>query len=112
MESTQRKQIDAATIAECDRAIERILSECDDELDVFVASTPRNGHFRHVAALVNYERARRLSLIDQLEEGHADCQDANAEKVAIWLYAAILVMSGGAVIILVRGLWWLGTKIF
>lgn len=112
MESTRRKRIDAYTIAECDREIERILSEHNNELDFFVTSVPDDGRFRHVAALVDFERARRLSLIDQLESPHAECESKNVETVTMWFYAAVLVLSAGAMIALIRGIWWLGTKIF
>jgi hypothetical protein len=93
MESTRRKQIDATiTIASCDRAIERILNENNDELQVFVQSMARGGHFRHVVMLVKYERLRRLSLIDQLESSHTECEEINVEKVVTWAWAGVMIL--------------------
>jgi len=53
------------TVAVCDQFIEEILAEHNEELELFVNCN--NPRFRHVEALVDFERARRLSLIELTE---------------------------------------------
>jgi hypothetical protein len=100
MNTDERKQ--ARFLAECDRYIEGILAEHDDEVKAFVRSDAKQ--FPHVRALVHFSRARRVAMIEQLEHQHCDCERENVEKVATWGYTVAFGLAIGAVALAIFGL--------
>jgi anti-sigma-K factor RskA len=100
--NSQAQRESARVIADADRYIEHILSEHEHELKAF--SETGASQFCNVKILVNYERARRYALMNQLEAGHCDCERENIEKVTTWGYAVAVGAIIGTVVLAALGL--------